>query len=120
MSGSAYHTFSRPEISRLFKQARRIYKSRELDVLSAPRTREYGRLLIITPKKIGNAPQRNKVKRRLRAVFYENRLFESNRDLVAIIKKDGVSLPFEKLQKIITQCASATRPECRTPVVQRA
>ena len=106
MSGIAYHTFKRPEISRLFKQARRIYKSRELDVLSAPRAKEYARLLIITPKKIGNAPQRNRVKRRLRALFYENKLFEGSTDMVAIIKKEGIDMPFEELKKVMIECAT--------------
>ncbi len=106
MSGIAYHTFKRPEISRLFKQARRIYKSRELDVLSAPRAKEYARLLIVTPKKIGNAPQRNKIKRRLRAIFYENDLFDGTTDMIVIIKKEGVDMPFEELKRVIIDCAS--------------
>jgi len=106
MSGTAYHTFKKPEISRLFKQARRIYRSRELDILSAPRAKEYARLLIITPKKIGNAPQRNKIKRRLRAIFYENNLFESAADMIAIAKKDSIDIPFEALKKVLVRCAT--------------
>ncbi len=111
MSGVAYHTFKRPEISRLFKQARRIYKSCELDVLSAPRVKEYARLLIITPKKIGNAPQRNKIKRRLRAIFYENDLFERSTDMVVIIKKEGVDMPFDELKRILIDCATQSNKQ---------
>jgi len=105
MTGKAYFTFKRPEISLLFKQARRIYKSRELDVLSAPRAMDYARLLIITPKRIGNAPLRNKIKRRLRALFYENHLFEGPADMVIIIKKEGATLPFESLHAVLLKCA---------------
>lgn len=106
MTGSELFTFKRPEISQLFKQARRIYKSRELDVLSYPKSKAFARLLIITPKRIGNAPQRNKVKRRLRAIFYENQLFNGTTDLIAIVKKDGINLPFEELAQRIIPCAS--------------
>ena len=106
MTGSEYFTFKRPEITKLFSQARRVYKSRELDILSHPKTKEYARLLIINPKKIGNAPQRNKVKRRLRALFHENDLFNKSHDMVIIVKKDGVELPFDILKKIVCSCAS--------------
>lgn len=90
----------------LFSRARRIYKSRELDVLSSPKKKEFARLLIITPKKIGNAPQRNMMKRRLRAIFYENLLFNGTNDLVAIVKKEALTLPFENLKATICSCAS--------------
>jgi len=105
MAISELFTFKRPEITRLFKQARRIYRSRELDILSTPKSKEYARLLIITPKKIGNAPQRNKIKRRLRALFYENRLFYGITDMAVIIKKEGANLSFDELKKRVTSCA---------------
>lgn len=111
MPGSTYHTFKKPEISRLFKQARRIYKSNELDVLAIPRAKDYARLLIITPKKIGNAPVRNKIKRRIRAIFYENSLYQNNHDLIVIIKKDGTLLSFSDLSTIIIACSNHEKKE---------
>ena len=102
MSSSATVShFSQSEIALLLKSARRVLKHPGLDFLIAPRAHEAGRILVITPKRIGNAPERNKVRRRIKALFYTQKLFQQNYDCIAIIKKDGIHLSSEELKNLI-------------------
>lgn len=94
--------WSRKEIQSLFKRAKRIYNSPGLDILATQRSHaDYARLLIIIPKRVGNAPQRNLVRRRIKAIFYENKLFTGNFDWLFIVKPAISSLSFGALQEII-------------------
>lgn len=95
--------FSRQEINELFKVAKKYLKHPALDILLSPATHgEFGRILVITPKKIGNAPERNKIRRRLKAIFYESRLYELDYDCVVLVKKEGSSLSFDELKMLLT------------------
>lgn len=64
---------------------------------------DYGRLLVVTPRAVGTAPQRNKIRRRLKAIFYENKLFERPFDYAIIIRKEATQLPFDSLEEIIVR-----------------
>ncbi len=94
-------TFTTKEIRLLFKKARRVLKHSGLDVLSAPATLDQGRLLVITSRKVGNAPQRNKIRRRIKAIFHEEQLAKLKQDIIVIVKKEGIKLSFEELKKLL-------------------
>ena len=47
----------------------------------APAQKDFGRLLLVVPKFFGNAPKRNKLKRRLKSVYINNKLFEHKFDV---------------------------------------
>lgn len=66
-----------------------------------PRTKDIARLLVITPRAIGTAPVRNKIRRRLKAIFYEHQLFQGSLDCVIIVRKELLSLSFDEIEKII-------------------
>lgn len=95
---------SKPEIARLFKTARRIGRFSAFDFLAAPKTGVSGRLLLVASAKTGSAPERNRAKRRLRSLFYENRLFERGYDCIVIFKKEGMSLDFDHLKELFLNC----------------
>ncbi len=99
--GSELFSFKKSAISRLFKQANRIYKSNIVDILSDKKAFSFSRALIITPKRIGNAPKRNLLKRRARAIFYEEKLYLLPVDLVIILKKTLPTVSFAELKKHI-------------------
>ena len=67
----------------LLKSARLVHRQAELDIRSLPRdsdsSRLPGRILIITPRKVGNAPQRNLLRRRLKAIFREEKILKISR-----------------------------------------
>ena len=94
-------TFQRKEIDSLFQHAQAAYKSKEFVILTSPCILSFGRILPITSKKVGNAPERNKLRRQSRAIFYENQLFAQQLDMVIIFKSPAKKLPFQSLQSII-------------------
>lgn len=93
--------FKQKEIDLLFKTTQAAYKSKELTILSAPCTLSFARVLLITSRKVGNAPQRNLLRRWGRSIFYEDKLFEKNRDCVVIFKSPAKNLTFEQFKKIL-------------------
>jgi len=92
--------FSRSDIIRLMRKGRRIYSVSELDVRVYPAQQDIGRILIIIPKKVGNAPQRNSIRRRLRAVFYEYQVYTYGYDWAWFIKPEGASLSYHEVRHI--------------------
>ena len=105
------------EIKQLFNKARRILKHPGLDLLIAPTASSKGRLIIITPRYIGIAVQRNTIRRRIKAIFHENGLNKKGFDAVIIIKKEGPKIPFTQLKTIITDAlenSASVRPDPST------
>lgn len=95
--------FTRKEIDLLFASGKAVYKSKELVILTAPCLLLCSRILLITSRKVGNAPERNLLRRRGRAIFYEERLFEQHQHCVVIFKSPAKNLSFNQFKTILTQ-----------------
>lgn len=93
--------FTQPEIRQFFKTARRVARHPELVVLVAATTQEKGRILVVTPRRVGNAVVRNKIKRRLKSLFHEENLGSHGVDCAVIVKPGAGNLTFEQLKKIM-------------------
>jgi ribonuclease P protein component len=104
--------FSRKEVQQFFASARSAFKSDALTVLIAPRTKDCSHLLVVASRKVGNACQRNKIKRRLRAIFYENKLYEKPGDLAIIVRKPATGLTFDELKTLILHAVPGASPGC--------
>jgi len=96
----------RKEIDLLFQTAQVVYKSKELTILSAPCILSFGRILLITSRKVGNAPERNLLRRWGRAIFYEEKLFKYNKDLVVVFKSSAKNLVFNQFKEILKKASS--------------
>lgn len=99
------HKFTRSERKKLFQQARLVHRQPELDIRLLKNDSEaspWGRLLVVTPKKIGSAPQRNRIRRRLKALFHEEGWDRLPYDLLIYCRKGSVDLPFQTLKQILT------------------
>lgn len=94
--------FKKQEVDTLFKTARRIHKEPGITILQSPRQSTIGRILIIIPRKVGDAPTRNKLRRQLKAIFYEQRLYEREFDWIAILRPEAKQLSFDQLQALFT------------------
>ena len=70
------YSFSSSDRGYLLSHARPLIKSDAFDMRALPTRSFCGRILVITPKKMGTAPKRNLIRRRLKALFYEEKLFE--------------------------------------------
>ncbi len=107
-----------PERRLLLRSAHLIHRQDELDIRSRPRdsdsSRLPGRILIITPRKIGNAPQRNLLRRRLKAIFREEKIFNYSYDFVVYSRKGSADLSFEDLKAILFE-ASRKLPSRSVP-----
>ncbi len=67
---------------------------------------EKTRLGITVTKKVGNAVQRNRIKRLVREVFRRNRsLFPHGHDLVFIAKRQAQGLSYEAVLHEVRRCA---------------
>lgn len=93
---------TKEEIKLLFAHAWRMYKSPEMDILIAPAWQQpYGKILVVTSAAVGNAPQRNKLRRQIKAIFYEEKLFCSGYHCVVITKPKAKFLAFEEIKKAL-------------------
>ena len=78
-------------------------KEKGLKLLQAPATKEFGKILIIIPKKSGKAFQRNLIKRRLKAIFYEEKLFETPSIYIIFVYKTAIELDFQDLKNFLVK-----------------
>ncbi len=98
--------FTQKEIDKLFDTAQRQVRNPALDILLGPRQKNFGRILIIISRKVGNAPERNKIRRRLKSIFYKEKLYETPYDYIVIVKKEAVALSFEALKELLCRAYS--------------
>ena len=94
--------FTQKEVDQLFKKSHRIFHSGAATILAAPRDKDYARVLIITSRKTGPATQRNVIRRRLKSIFYQEKLFSTLKfDLVFIAKRPVIALTFIQLKELV-------------------
>lgn len=98
-------SFSNKEIGNLLKSARIATRHPGLDIRVAASSAAYARVLVITPRKMGSAPERNKIRRQIKAIFYTNKLFENKKDLIVYCKKGCSNLSFTELTAYIMQAS---------------
>lgn len=94
-------SFKKQEIQALFKAARTKISSHGLIIKVAPKQSEYGRILVVTPKKMGNAPQRNLLRRRLKSIFFEERLYQGPYDCIVFVLHEALAVPFSTLKELL-------------------
>ncbi len=92
--------FAPTEVRTILKRGKRVLKTPTADIIVAPKAQEHGRILVITPRRIGKASKRNKIRRRIKALFFEEKYYERGVDCIAIIKKEGIDTPFDELKTI--------------------
>lgn len=99
-------SFSKNEVKQLFKRARCALRHPGLTILYAPTSHDFGRILVVTARKVGSAPQRNLIRRRLKSIFYESAYYKLNYDIAILIRKEGTSLSFDELKKLVESAIS--------------
>lgn len=94
-------SFTKAQAWALFKKSTPIIKTTFFDLRQSPKNDPIGRFLIIVPKKVGNAPERNLIRRRLKDIFYKNELYKLNFDWIIFAKPNILKLSFGKLSFLI-------------------
>ena len=95
--------FTKKEIDQLFKSARKVLHRPGIIILLAPRTKEIGRLLAVIPRKVGNAPVRNKLRRRLKAIFYQQSFTQKPFDVIVLAKQGAADYSFDDLKAFLIE-----------------
>lgn len=95
------------EIRQFFQKPYRMYRVNGLDIRIAPTTGQFGRILLITSSKSGNAPERNKFRRRAKNIFLKHSLYEVGYDWIVIAKREGLLLAYPKLEAIFADIAQS-------------
>lgn len=91
--------FNQIEIKFLFDHADRCQSCSAFVLLRTQKQSTIGRILVVLSKKIGNAPSRNLLKRRVKAIFMAEKGYEKGFDWVLIARKKATLLSFANLQK---------------------
>ncbi|MBM18317.1 MAG: ribonuclease P protein component [Epsilonproteobacteria bacterium] len=92
--------FSKKELDSFFKHAKRVYRNQAFTILANPKQQDIARILVIIPKKYGNAPARNLIKRRLKSIFWEEQLYTKKNDIIFIVRPDAKKLSFQDLKNV--------------------
>ncbi|MCL4380391.1 ribonuclease P protein component [Candidatus Dependentiae bacterium] len=98
--------FSQQEIDQLFAASQCVVRTATVTILRAMATQKLARLLIITKRTVGSAPKRNRLRRRLKAIFYEQQLFTKGYDYIIIAKPGATTLSFQALQELLTRATA--------------
>ncbi|MDR2351504.1 MAG: ribonuclease P protein component [Endomicrobium sp.] len=91
------------DFNKVFKNGLRL-ENKAIRILAYIRKdgQDVRRLGLITPKRVGTAVIRNRIKRRVREIFRTNKhLLEPSLDLIFILKTETVLLDYKKLEDII-------------------
>ncbi|MFT6765787.1 MAG: ribonuclease P protein component [Alteromonas naphthalenivorans] len=96
-------SFTQSEITKLLSTAKVRGRIPGLRILAASPSLSsvHGRILIITPRRSGNSPERNLIRRRLKSIFIEDELSQKNIDLVVIVRREGIDTSFGTLKKLL-------------------
>ncbi len=97
--GRKLSSFTRQEVSELFTRARAKVRMPGLRILRAPATYALGRVLIVIPRRVGSAPERNLIRRRIRAIFRERKLYLNGYDCIALVGPECKALSYEQLMR---------------------
>ena len=90
----------------LYKQASTIASHPELVIKRAPSSDTIGKFLFVIPKKVGTAPERNLIRRRLKAIVYEHQLYTKGYNCLFLIKPSAKNLSFGQLAELVIKACS--------------
>jgi ribonuclease P protein component len=104
-----YFSFSKKEIDAKFKHACLVKRVRGMTVLQSPIDdySDFGKLLIITPRKSGCAVKRNLIRRRIKHIFYEGQFFNVSMVFIVLVYKEAMDLRFDELKNFLVSCFEA-------------
>jgi ribonuclease P protein component len=95
--------FGKKELDHFFEVAKLAKKNQAFTILAAPTSCSFGRILSMVPKKYGNAPERNRLRRQLKAIYIQNKLYEHNTDLIVITRPAAKKYDFQGLTKLLLE-----------------
>lgn len=96
-----FTAFKPSDVRQIFNESKRVLKTHAGVFLAAPHARNYGKVLIILPKMIGNAVVRNLTRRRIKGIITKHRCYEQPFDLIIIARTPITELSYQELDQLI-------------------
>ncbi len=96
-------SFSEKEIKTSFQHATLNAKIYGIKLLKAPSSSDFGKILIVIPGKSGKAHDRNKFKRQIKAIFYEEQLYKKPINSIILVYKSALKLTFEQIKQFLVE-----------------
>jgi ribonuclease P protein component len=103
----SHTSWTTKEIIALHRQAITVASYPELVAKRAPTSGSQGRMLLVIPKKVGTAPERNLLRRRMKAIMYENKLYERGYDWLFFFQSAVKKWSFQQLASVIITICTA-------------
>jgi ribonuclease P protein component len=97
----AITVFSQQEIKSLFHTAQTVLNEKGLEIRRMPMMRKFGRILIIIPRHVGSAVERNLIRRRIKSIFYQEQLYNHHYDGIVFVHKNATILSFATLKELL-------------------
>lgn len=103
--------FQPAEVRAILQTHRRRYRRAGLEFACAPRALTQARILVVIARRtVRSAVQRNLLRRRLKALFYELDLINGSVDLIVFVKAAQVTqLEYQALRQLLLQVPLLTK-----------
>ena len=110
--------FSTKEIELAFpNRHKRGVKIPGLKLVSSKETSiGHGKLLVITPRAAGNAVKRNLMRRRIKSIYYQQKLYQNLNYHILIVYKEAVLIPYKDLEAFLISAIRVESHEKSTPL----
>jgi len=91
---------SRSDITQAFSKAKPVFSGSGIKVLYAPHA-HLGRLLVVIPRTSGKACERNRFRRRVKSLFYEEKWYAQSGFWIVIAYQRALALDFDALKSLL-------------------
>jgi len=99
-------SFKKKEIDQAFSHAKFHAKMPGFKLLKSFSTDDFGKLLIIIPAAAGKAHDRNLIRRQIKSIFYEEKLYQNQHVFILLVYKQAIDLSFEEIKKFMLESLS--------------
>ena len=106
ISPRSLFSFSKIEVDNAFKTSHAKVSYRGFKLLQSHEQPLHGKILIVLPRACGKAHDRNRLRRQLRSIFYEHKLYQNKTTWILLVRKDAMNLDFETLTLFLTKACA--------------
>jgi ribonuclease P protein component len=109
--------FTKPQIDCAFQHARLKKYLNGMKLLQAPASckgNDQGSLLIMIPRASGKAHDRNLFRRRVKAIFYGDKLYTIPSTWILLVQKQAIDLSFDQIRKFLMEAMNGHAHKAKT------
>jgi ribonuclease P protein component len=95
--------FEQKEIKIAFQSATIKDQISGFKLLQAPTEAAFGKILIVTPRKMGNACKRNKIRRQVKNIFFQEKLYKNPISSILLTYPEATKLNFDQIKAFLVK-----------------